>query len=157
MLPLLVAFVLASTNVNGSTVSTNRSDTYPATEQATSTLAFKSFIATNTPETSELSFTSLKTLIRHYSELQRVSYDTMYSIVDCETGHTFNPLIQSFAYWHGIREDSWGLVQINLPSWPDITKAQAQDPNFSLNFLGEKLSQGKGYLWSCYRLLALKT
>ena len=49
------------------------------------------------------------------------------------------------------REDSWGVVQIHLPDWPEITKEQAMDYNFAVDFLAKKLSEGKGDLWSCYK------
>lgn len=50
----------------------------------------------------------------------------------------------------GQREKSYGLVQIHLPDNHSISYAEATDPDFALNFLAQKLSEGKGHLWSCY-------
>lgn len=44
-----------------------------------------------------------------------------------------------------------GLVQIFPRYWPEESK-QADDPFFSINFLGKKLAEGKDHLWSCNRL-----
>jgi hypothetical protein len=49
------------------------------------------------------------------------------------------------------REDSWGYVQINLPWNPNISKEQALDPEFSIRFLAQRLSEGYGSRWTCYR------
>lgn len=102
----------------------------------------------------ETASSSVSELIEQYAAEYGVSSSTMYAVVNCETGGTFNPLIQSFiANKNGPngREDSWGLSQIHLPDWPTVTKAQAQDPNFALEFLASKLKVGKGGYWSCYR------
>ena len=88
--------------------------------------------------------------LTRYATKWNVSREVMYKVVKCETAGTFDPTIKS---GHP-GEESYGLAQINLPSWPKITKAQAIDPDFALNFLAEKLSQGKGRLWTCYRMLS---
>lgn len=104
-------------------------------------------VATSTPE-----MLDVPALIKHYASQYKVSAKLMLSIVTCETAGTFDPSIQSYVKAKGPngREDSWGLSQIHLPSWPKITREQAQDPHFALNFLAEKLSKGQAYLWSCY-------
>ena len=50
----------------------------------------------------------------------------------------------------GTRERSFGPVQINLDWNTNITYEQATDWNFSVDFLAKKVSEGKGYLWSCF-------
>lgn len=66
--------------------------------------------------------------------------------ISCETGGTWNPTIQSGYYRNGIREDSWGLAQINLPSHPQISKSQAIDPKFALDYLIQNWYKDH---WSC--------
>ena len=44
--------------------------------------------------------------------------------------------------------NSYGLVQIHLPSHPSITKEQALDPYFAIDFLVLNLSKGKCKMWS---------
>lgn len=83
--------------------------------------------------------------------------DRMFQTIKCETGGTFDTNIQSFHIdpRTGKREESYGLPQINLPHHPDITKEQATNMDFSLNWMAqifstadEKTLQG---LWTCYR------
>jgi len=80
----------------------------------------------------------------------------VYKTIDCETAGTWNPKIQSEYVKDGVREDSWGLAQIHLPSWPEVTRDQAQDPYFAIDFLVEKWKLGQQTKWSCYRKLAAK-
>ena len=54
------------------------------------------------------------------------------------------------------REDSWGVCQIHLPSHPDVSKEQALDVEFCVDFTIQKFNEGKARLWTGYRLLFLK-
>lgn len=106
-------------------------------------------------------------VIKSFSHSYGVSYSTMERIIDCEN-REYDPRLQSrikynreqiarYPHWGNVGdyERSYGLVQIHIPSgnkWKGktITKEQAQDPYFSIEFLAERLSRGKGRLWSCY-------
>lgn len=102
---------------------------------------------------------SIADLIDKYSQKYDVSSATMVQIVKCES--YFDPTIQSidtynqdYPNWEvkkGDRELSFGLVQIHLPSHPEITKAEALDPDFSLNYLAYHLSLGQESMWTCAR------
>jgi hypothetical protein len=48
---------------------------------------------------------------------------------------------------------SFGLSQIHLPSHKDISKAQAFDPNFAVEFMAKEMSKGNSKIWTCYRNL----
>ena len=48
---------------------------------------------------------------------------------------------------------SYGLTQINLSAHPDITKEQALDPEFSLNFIVDQFLKGNEWKWSCYKMV----
>ena len=100
-------------------------------------------------------------LISIYATQYKVSPVVIKSILDCETGGSYtDPTIQSrYTYksdhpeWGveaGDRELSYGYSQIHLPSWTDITYKQATDPEFAIDFLAKRLSEGKGSYWSCY-------
>ena len=52
----------------------------------------------------------------------------------------------------GTATTSWGVVMIHLPDHPDITKEQALDPNFSVDFLAKSIRIGRGNWWTCFRL-----
>lgn len=85
-------------------------------------------------------------------------------VIACESG--YNPTIQSRHRYKkdrphegvvaGQREQSFGLAQIHLPAHPNVSYEQATDPEFSVNFLAEKLSHDAGSHWTCYRELALR-
>lgn len=80
--------------------------------------------------------------------------DLMLRIVECETAHSIaSTTIQSRHYRDGIREQSYGLVQINLPHNPDLTYEQATDPLFSIDYLAKQLKAGRGFLWSCFSMV----
>lgn len=74
-----------------------------------------------------------------------VSESVMRTVIRCESGFRPNAI--------GDHGHSFGLVQIYLPAWPSITREQALDPEFAVEFLAQKLSNQQGYLWTCHRLL----
>jgi soluble lytic murein transglycosylase-like protein len=74
-----------------------------------------------------------------------VNLSLMEAIIRCES--SFNPnAVGDFG-------QSFGLVQIFLPAHPSITKDQALDPTFAVDFLARNLAAGKGSMWTCFRLL----
>lgn len=89
---------------------------------------------------------TLEGKIEFYSEMYRVSPQTVSRVVYCESRN--NPLAHNLTK----REDSWGLVQINRLAHPDISVEEATDPDFAINFLAKNLSLGNGNMWyTCYR------
>ena len=48
---------------------------------------------------------------------------------------------------------SIGLVQIHLPSHPEVTREQAKDPAFALNFIVDEFQNGNEWKWSCWRMM----
>jgi hypothetical protein len=98
-----------------------------------------------TPLPEVVTTTDIPSLIEFYAVKYGVSKDVMHTVVKCESGYKPNAV--------GDGGNSFGLSQIHLPSWGgQITKEQALDPNFALEFMAEKLSKGKGKLWTCYRM-----
>ena len=69
----------------------------------------------------------------------------MRSVIKCES--SYNPKAV------GDGGTSFGLAQINLPSHPTITKEQAFDEDFAIDFLASNLAKGKGNMWTCYRIV----
>lgn len=51
------------------------------------------------------------------------------------------------------REDSWGYAQIHLPAHKNITKKQALDPAFAINWTAKEFAAGRASQWTCYRNL----
>ena len=85
--------------------------------------------------------------IKDDAEKYHVKESEMQRVIDCESGGSTT--IQSHWMKHGKRENSWGIVQINLDAH-DVTKEQALDPQFAIDFLAKGLKEGNGKLWSCY-------
>lgn len=80
-----------------------------------------------------------------------VSESVMNKVIKCESmGST---TIQSYYSTNGKRESSYGLAQINLIHHPNVTKAQAFDPAFAIDFLGKNIAKGHANWWSCWKIL----
>lgn len=87
----------------------------------------------------------------------------MHTIISCES--QYNPSIQSHHTYHsgnvpqgysvGDREESYGLVQIHIPVH-NVTKEQAIDPKFAIDFLAKNIAKGKASMWSCYNQMAMR-
>jgi len=60
----------------------------------------------------------------------------------CESGYNN---IQSYIVKNGIREESFGIAQINLPSHPDVSREQALDPDFSIKWTADNWKTVKWY------------
>ncbi len=88
---------------------------------------------------------SPKELVHKYALEFQVSESEMTAIISCESSWNTNEEYKT------LREDSWGLVQINLLAWHEITKEQATDPKFAVEFLAKNLSLGNHNMWfTCY-------
>jgi len=79
-------------------------------------------------------------LIPMYAALYGVSAQTMDTIVKGESDYC--------EYQFGDHDTSFGCVQIHLPAHPDITRAEALNVFFSLNYLAQQLSEGHCVMWS---------
>ena len=78
----------------------------------------------------------LDVLFLKYAEKYQVSEILMRKITKCES--RYNTLAHNLT----AREDSWGLVQINLKAHTNISKEQATSPDFALDFLAKNIKNG---------------
>lgn len=69
-----------------------------------------------------------------------VSATRLTFFIKCESG--FNPKALN-----PNGEFSVGLSQINLEAHTNITREQAEDPTFAVNFMAENFSKGKYNMW----------
>lgn len=92
----------------------------------------------------------IKQEVYEQAKKYNVSGDRMWATIGCENPDLI-PELQSLIVAGGVREDSWGLVQIHLPSWPSVAKKQAQDPSFAIEWMAKRWSEGLQGRWSCYR------
>ena len=104
----------------------------------------KGLIADDSVSYPTMSFNiSIETLVSHYSDVYDIQESRINRIIKCESG--FNPNAHNLTK----RENSWGLVQINLLAHKNISKEDAIDPYFSIPFLAENVSKGKSSMWTC--------
>lgn len=95
------------------------------------------FDATTTPVVSE----TLQEKADRIAIENGVSTTTMHAIIDTETGGTWDPSRVNH------ETGDYGLVQINLRYSPDVTKEQALDPDFALNYLAKEIKAGHESRW----------
>ena len=88
---------------------------------------------------------TLSDKIEQLADNYSVSSITMKKVISCESDYDTQAV--------GDHGHSFGLVQINLPSHPEITKEQALNEDFAIDYLAKNLASGKGRMWSCYRHL----
>jgi hypothetical protein len=85
-------------------------------------------------------------------KLQRLAVQT--ALADGLNPYVFALIITKESQWnpHAISAThDYGLVQINLPSHPEVTKQEAFDPDFSLHWMGEQWKEGNENEWTTYR------
>ncbi len=82
----------------------------------------------------------------HTAENAEVDPTEVRRIIYCES--TWQN-VQSFYQKNGVREDSHGLAQIHLPSHPEVSKDEAYDPYYAINFIVDHVKEGK-YIWYAY-------
>lgn len=87
---------------------------------------------------------SISDLIAQSADKYNVSEKTMHQVVKCESMYNPNAV--------GDGGKSFGLVQIYLPSNPTVTKEEALNPNYAIDFLAKGLSKGQGSKWTCFRI-----
>jgi hypothetical protein len=80
--------------------------------------------------------------IKAYADFYDVSEDTMNSIIKAESA--YNPKARNTTS----KEDSVGIAQINLKAHKSVTKEQAEDVDFSLEFLAKNLANNNCRIWT---------
>lgn len=88
--------------------------------------------------------------IGFWSQFYNISAEQVTEVIRCES--QFNPTTQSFAYKDGVRENSWGLVQINLDANPQVTKEEATNPDWALPWMLQAWKAGHQNRWTCYTM-----
>lgn len=109
------------------------------------------------PDPTRFPADELEALIERYATQFHVKQASMRATIACEAlrnaDGSYDATAQSNHYKGQIREDSWGLSQINLPSNPHVTREQAQDPEFAIRFMAEHFANDRASMWTCWRQL----
>lgn len=53
----------------------------------------------------------------------------------------------------GDQGTSFGVAQIHLPAHKDVTKIEALNPLFAINWAASEFANGRANEWTCYRKL----
>lgn len=103
----------------------------------------------------------LQALSDYYADKYGVERALLRSVIACESNwvpdvqsnhhYQFNDALRGIQW--GERERSFGLAQISAPHHPNVSYEQAIDPDFALDFAARHISEGRGYWWTCYRML----
>lgn len=83
--------------------------------------------------------------INYKATEQGVSPAVVKKVIACESEYNPNAL--------GDSGHSRGLVQIHDKYHPEVSDEEAYDPAFAVGFLVQKLKEGQGKQWTCYRAL----
>lgn len=107
---------------------------------------------------STLTLDEIQSLVRDKAKKYGVRFDSLFQTILCEAPRTkdglFDPTGQSkYKDEKGDLEGSWGLVQIHLVSHTEITKAQALDPDWSIDWMAKQFAAGNAYMWTCWQEL----
>ena len=106
-------------------------------------------LATSTPEVvnyklgDKVPVNYVKEIISQYATSTK-AYE-MERTIACESQY-WN--VQSKVISHGVREDSWGLAQINLYWNPSVSREQALDPEFAIKWMSDRWGKTKWYGWN---------
>lgn len=89
-------------------------------------------------------------LIKDDANKYKVSYQKLYDTLSCESGGFTDVAIQSGYIKNGKQENSWGIAQVDLDYHPDISKEEAIDPAFAIDYAAKQFAAGNASEWSCY-------
>lgn len=101
-------------------------------------------IAPPSAHASDLSVDDLKTIATAEAAAHNLDTTRFLKVIDCESHWDATTV--------GDGGRSFGLVQIFLPAHPEITKAQALDAYWALNWAAEQWALHHEAMWSCFKL-----
>lgn len=87
----------------------------------------------------------IEALIVEYAGLYKLNYPLFRAVLNCESKLKPDAI--------GDHGTSYGIAQIHLPAWPDISKEQALNPDWAIRWAAQQWSKGNAKAWTCYRLL----
>lgn len=99
-------------------------------------------------------------MIETYAKQYRVNPKHIARVINCESSgidvneqsmirYSFSDAKRGIK--RGEQEKSFGIAQIHLPDHPDITLEQAQNHEFSIEYMAKEFSKGNQNMWTCYR------
>lgn len=104
----------------------------PATPAMASTIAPLPYTIENAP-----------VIIQAYAAHYGIPAQPLLDTLECESG--YDPAAM------GDHGTSLGVAQIHLPAHPDITKEEALNPFFAIDYAAQQFAAGHQMLWSCFK------
>lgn len=95
------------------------------------------------------STTTVASYVRQVEE--RDGLELFYETAECES--RFENVQSRIIQKDGTREPSYGIFQIHLPSHA-VTKTQALDPRFNIEWAAKEFKAGREWQWTCHRLIS---
>lgn len=90
------------------------------------------------------STTTTATYIRHAALEFGADPDSLLATLTCESDLDIHAV--------GDSNSSFGISQIHLPAHPEISKEQALDPEWSIDWAARMFAQGRQSMWTCYNM-----
>lgn len=105
-----------------------------------------------------LTLDEIEKITKEFSIKYGVRYLSLIETIKCEAPKTadglFDPTAQSlFEDTKSVRENSWGVAQINLTAHPQVTMEQATDARWSIEWTAREFSLDHASMWTCWKLL----
>lgn len=91
---------------------------------------------------------TISQIIEEKATKYNVSASVMTNVIFCESSNNPKAI--------GDHGKSFGLSQIHSPSHPNVTREQAFNPEFAIEFMAKEMSSGNAWKWSCYKKLYRK-
>lgn len=88
-------------------------------------------------------------IIAAYARKYDVSATEMAETLQCES--RFKP--NALGDYRDSEPTSFGVAQIHLPAHPEVTRAQALDPIWSIEWTAKEFAAGRAWQWTCHRNL----
>lgn len=95
------------------------------------------------------SSTAIVSYIKKEAVKRNIEPQPIIETIRCESGFNSKAI--------GDGGTSYGLVQIHLPAHPHVTKEQATDPEFAIDFILDAWEKGQQRMWTCARMLGYTT
>lgn len=87
-------------------------------------------------------------IVRAYAARYAIDADDFVDTLQCESGLRADA---KGDHRKGV-PTSYGVAQIHLPAHPDISKDQALDPFWALDWSARQFKANKQRMWSCWKL-----
>lgn len=101
------------------------------------------------PVTVVYSTTTASLILNAFAARYGADFDDLEAVAQCESNFDAGA---KGDYENG-KPTSFGIFQIHLPAHPEVTRAQALDPWFSIDWAAKQFAAGKQNMWTCYRML----